>query len=106
MKGISPEQYVEILKFVQDHCRFGYIPKSKYINAPQMIKYVDCTYDSRFGDIWIITFRGSNVTLATNHFNSLNPLPKDWKYENLYDWVMAYLKGEWEASKEFIKEDI
>ena len=104
MRGVSPEQYVEILQFIMKNCKFGYNPNRKYPNGPQMIKYVDCTWDSRFDDIWSITFRGDGITLATNHYTGDDT--SKFPYDNLYDWCMAYLKGEWVPTKEFINEDI
>ena len=105
MKGMSPQQYGEVLQFIWKHCKFGYIPgERQYPDGPKMIKYVDTTWDSRFGDIWSITFRGDGVRLATNHYvgDEVNKAP----FDNLYDWCMAYLKGEWVPSKDFINEDI
>jgi hypothetical protein len=77
MKGMSVDEYSIILSMIQGHCAFGYTPEEKrFPNGPMMIKYVDTCWDSRFGDIWFIEFRGNGVRLATNHFNSLTPMPK------------------------------
>tara|TARA_R110000803_G_scaffold191485_1_gene254171 strand:+ start:941 stop:1261 length:321 start_codon:yes stop_codon:yes gene_type:complete len=105
MKGMTPEEFVEITKFVKKHCKFGYVPdEDRYPDGPMMIKYMDICWDSRFGDVWSITFRGSDIRLATNHFNVLNPNPKDWKYNTLTEWAFAYLKGEWQPTEDFIKK--
>lgn len=105
------EQFVEILKFVQQHHKFAlYIISdeerfARKANFPLLdehgfgIKYVDCSYDSRDGLIWLIKFREYNGTVAltaTNH-----EFDKKFKFNDLYDWAMAYLKGEWKPSKEF-----
>jgi hypothetical protein len=116
MRGLTPEQFVEILAFVQKHHRFAlYIPpderreerKKLFPKLPVMngfgIKYVDCIYDSRGGDIWAVSFRFGNaiIRFSTNHFTALSPAPKGWKYDNLYDWCMAYLTGEFVPKEEF-----
>lgn len=117
MKGMTLEQFTEVTQFVQKYHGFakanywkegrveeaisdGILPElSKYgLN----IKYVSCDYDTRFGDVWGITL--DNVRFATNHFTSFNPAPKGWKYDNLYDLTMAYLKGDFKPKKEFYIE--
>jgi hypothetical protein len=117
MKGMTLEQFAEVTRFVQKYHAFakanywkegrveeaisdGILPElSKYgLN----IKYVRCDYDTRFGDVWGITL--DNVRFATNHFTSFNPAPKQWKYDNIYDLTMAYLKGEFKPKKEFYIE--
>lgn len=116
MKGLTIEEYKEILEFVQEHHRFAlYIEKNKRIerklkfpNLPSEygfgIKYVDSCYDSRDKSIWSIKFRvGSfGVSFSTNHYNALNMPPPGWKYHTLYDLCMAYLTGEFEPTDEFL----
>jgi len=112
LKGMTPEQFTEILKFVQDYHHFArYVSQEKkkkelklYPNIGEhglSIKYVDSCYDSRGKEIWSITFRSfSQINFRTNAFISLDRNPI--KYHNLYDWVMAYLKGDW-RDEEIIK---
>lgn len=101
MNGMSLDEFKYVVEFVQKHHKFGYVKdidrvKVKGKDHLMMIKYVDCTYDSRTHDIWSINFRGfgNDIRLATNHFTGINPAPKDFKYDNLFDWVMVF-KGEW-----------
>lgn len=114
MKGMSLEQFAEVTRFVQKYHKFGRWNRKTELEAmaegvsPEIaeyglnIKYVRCDYDTRFGDVWGITL--DNVRFATNHFTSFNPAPKQWKYENIYDLAMAYLKGEFKPKKEFYIE--
>jgi hypothetical protein len=104
MKALSMEQYVEIVEFVQKHHRFGWVEeKDRVTEYSYHIKYVDSIYDSRDKAIWCVNLRGMGVNLrfSSNHFNAINPAPKGWKYNNLYDLIMAYLKGEFKPKKEF-----
>lgn len=99
MKGLTLEQNTNIINFVQKHHKFAFVNTENTIvvnDKPYClcIKYVDFCYDSRTQDIWAISFRGLGVdlTFATNSLVSNNSkIP----YDSLYDWVMAYLKGEW-----------
>lgn len=110
MKGMSIEQYKEMIDFIQKHHKFGWVDdktriKIKGEDHQLHIKYVDCCYDSRFGDIWLVKFRGGGMDLrfATNHFNAVNPAPDYFKYEKLFDWVMDFLKGEW-TNRQILKD--
>lgn len=102
------EQFSEVVKFVQKHHAFAIwknddLLKEEKEKFPKMneyglcIKYVDCTYDSRESDVWVVKLRGmgNDIAFSTNHFTGINPAPKYFKFGNLYDWIMAYLKGEW-----------
>lgn len=100
MKGLTPQQLLEITLFVQKHHKFGYVPDEDKYEGHEgwCIKYIDATYDSRQGDYWAISFRGmGKIFFTTNAFNPVfSPQPKDFKFDNLYDWIMAFLKYEWE----------
>jgi hypothetical protein len=114
MKGLTLDQYKEIVEFVQKYHKFALCPTDEQTEErkkefPKMgeyglnIKYVDCVYDSRDATIWQIKFRqGRNgVCFSTNHWNAIKTPPKEWKYNNLYDLCMAYLKGEFIPKAEF-----
>lgn len=114
MEGMSLEQFTEITQFVQKYHRFGRWNRETELSAmkagvsPEIaeyglnIKYVRCDYDTRMGDVWGITF--DRLRFATNHPYIPSEMPKDWKYNNLYDLSMAYLKGEFKPNKEFYTE--
>ena len=103
------KQYTEVVEFVQKHHKFAkWISDEErkkevelYPNLPEHgfnIKYVDSCYDSRGFDIWLIKFRGfGGYCFRTNHFTALHSEKDHAKipFSNLYDWVMAYLKGDW-----------
>lgn len=104
MKGMSMEQFSQVIDFVQEHHKFGYTPSEKRLKKKvdntdwnMHIKYVDSCYDSRDKTIWSISFRGFGNTLCfrSNHFTSVNPNTSNFSFKNLFDWVMAFLKGEW-----------
>ncbi len=99
MKGLTPTQLIEITEFVQKHHKFAYVPDEDRINGQlgYCIKYIDACYDSRQSDYWAITFRGSGRAIfTTNAFGPFNEAPKDFVFTNLYDWIMAFLRYEWE----------
>jgi hypothetical protein len=80
MKGLNPQQFQEILKYIQDNHAFYHFKEGS-----KSIKYIDSCYDSRFGDIWVVKFRGfQKWAFSTNHFNVMNPKPKNFTYDNLY----------------------
>lgn len=111
LKGMTPQQFVEILDFVQKHHSFAkWLPEperekelKEFPNISEYgknIKYTTCSYDSRFKDIWSVTFRGFGAWCFS--CNSVMDQP-EFPYEDLYSWVMAYLKGEWD-NEEILKE--
>ncbi len=97
MKGLTPQQLVEITEFIQKHHSFLYVLDENRINGEYGygIKYIDACYDSRQGDYWAITFRGSGkIRFGTNIF-ALGGRPEDFTYTSLFDWIMAFLNYEW-----------
>lgn len=112
IKGMSGLKFNELLSFVQQYHSFALCMEKEEVEEMQRqfphmeeygfnIKYVDSVYDSRGSDIWSVSFRGmgNNVNFNTN--TTLN-LP----YETLFDWIMAYLKKEWQPTKEEVKHII
>lgn len=122
MNGMTFQQYGDILKFISKYHRFGRSNsfyegkveeaikegiKPELAKYGRFIKYIDNCFDTRTMDVWSIEFRGmgNHIRFATNFPYIPSELPKDWKYDNLYDLSMAYLKGEFEPSEEFIVKD-
>ena len=106
MKGISPTQFAKVLAFVQKYHSFARWASDKEVAEvqalyPKMgefgfnIKYVRSCYDSRFKDIWSVTFSGMGGSL---NFNTNTKL--DLPFETLEEWISAYLKSEWTPTKE------
>lgn len=101
---INSEQLKQIQDFVQKYHAFGYYPteeekaeaKKLFPLIPEYghsIKYIDTCYDTRFGDVWQITFRG----MVTIHFSdrSREEFKKECgRYSNDFDMIMGFLKGE------------
>ena len=109
MKGIKIDKFAELTNFIQKYHKFALcLPKEDFSELtkvyPKMdeygfnIKYVDSIYDSRDSCFWHISFRGIGNNLCF-HTNTNLPV----KYDNLYDWIMAYLTGEWKPTKEELK---
>lgn len=98
MKGLSIEQYSEILDLIQRrHSFMNFDPKSRHI------KYINASYDTRFGDFWRIEIPNSKLIFASNHFAG-KELPDDWKYNNLYDLIMDYLDFKFEPTEDFYQK--
>lgn len=103
------QQFTQVVDFVQKHHAFAgvhqenrIIKSEKDLTTEQYhIKYIDSTYDSRTQTVWSVSFRGlgTNLRFTTNHFMSHDKKPDDFKFITLYDWIMAYLKGEWNPSE-------
>ena len=116
MKGLTSDQFKEIVDFAQKHHSFAKWISNEELEEvrkefPKMkefgfnIKYIESSYDSRDSTFWSVKFRsfGKSIIFSTNHFNTLNPEPKGFSFNNLYDWIMAYLKCEWN-NKTIIKK--
>lgn len=114
MKALTIDQFKEVVEFAQKYHQFAKWPSDEevaesaklYPKIPKHgfnIKYIDSCYDSRTAEVWMVFFRSGRdgYRFATNHFNSINPEPKGWKYHTLYDLCMAYLKGEFMPKEEF-----
>ncbi len=99
MKGLTLDQFKEIVEFAQTYHEFGryydeieragvhlLYPKLKNLS----IKYIDSCYDSRDASFWVVTFRNGNPKreFNLNVFNHTKPAA------SYFDWIMAYLKGE------------
>lgn len=101
-----------VLEFVQSHHKFAMWKSDEDTNATMKqypsftnsmarhgmcIKYVDVCYDTRDMSVWNIKLRGigKGLVFSCNHFSMLNPQPKHFKFESLFDWVMGYLTCEW-----------
>lgn len=84
--------------------KLKYSIEQLYELYPKMVEQTNSIYDTRDACIWLVSFRGMghNVRFATNSIigafakeELLNAVP----FDNLYDWVMAYLKREWKITK-------
>lgn len=112
MKGIQINQLPELLSFIQENHRFALwcseeevtekkkkFPKMDEYNLRhgKCIKYVDMCYDSRDGSVWMVKLRGIGgaYIFSTNHFSMINKKPEHFKFESLFDWIMAFLKCDW-----------
>lgn len=84
-------------------------PQLKYSNEglykiyAKEIEQFNSIYDTRDACVWLISFRGMghNVRFATNTIGALTSekVSDAVPFDNLYDWVMAYLKREWKITK-------
>ena len=107
MQGMTLNQFSKIVEFIQEHHRFGRMPRSKRILTTDTglrhhhdIRYIDSTYDTMGSEIWAVKLRGPgfNYRFATNE-----KMPDDFKYTNLNDWIMAFLNGQWKPSEDMKK---
>lgn len=99
MRGLTLEELNTILQFIEKHHKFGgYIPqRERIVERSLHIKYIDFSFDMRDNQIWSVNFR--SVWFRTNVFNAINPPPKGFPYDNLFDWIMGYLSEEWYDEK-------
>lgn len=104
------DEYRQVADFVQKHHKFAlYLTDEKAqvrkIEFPKLdrygfnIKYIDSCYDSRDASVWQVVFREANKRVVMREINT----PKGFKSH--FDWCMAYLRGEWKPTKEFIAND-
>ena len=114
LKALTIDQHTEVVKFIQKYHKFaGYVSDEKYAEIlktyPNMkryglnIKYIDSIYDTHDGSVWMIKFRGlgGNYEFSSNHFAG-RTFPKTWKYDNLFDLIMDFLKGDFKPKEEFM----
>ncbi len=105
---MSISQFKEVVEFVQNHHSFAKWKSDeerkkevelypKLLEYGHNIKYVDCSYDSRTTDVWMVKFRGfDEIAFSTNSFVGIDKeMPKDFPFNSLFEWVMSFLKGEW-----------
>lgn len=100
MRGMTADEYIEVMQYMQDNCSL--FKKNNTVTPP--IKYVDSCYDTRSRTWWSIDFRtwgAMSIGLRTNCFLSSDK--ETAPYGSLYEWCMAFLKGEWEATDRFHK---
>jgi hypothetical protein len=105
MKAMTISEYAEVLQFIQKHHQFYYVPEKDLVTKHSYsIKYIDCTYDTRFSDIWCIKFRGRyDYRFAVNTFSFPGAEPDNNIPDSLFEWVMKWLKGEWEPDEDVKK---
>ena len=110
---MSISQFKEVVEFVQNHHSFVKWRSDeerkkevelypKLLEYGYNIKYVDCCYDSRTSDVWMIKFRGFNkFVFSTKSFVGITDKdkPKEFPFNSLFDWIMSFLKGEWYDEK-------
>lgn len=117
LRGLTFEEYADIICFVNKFHRFGIYLGGEKINERNSqymsmhavfgsghlnIKYIDNCFDTRDQTIWSITFRQGRfgVRFATNHFAGKKE-PKNFKYESLHELCMDYLQGRFTDIKDF-----
>ena len=109
MKGMKSNEFAMVQDFVQKYHKFARCASdAEHAEAqklyPKMdeygknIKYIDSVYDTRFADVWSVSFRGMGHNVNFNTNTELN-LP----FESLFDWIKAYLTYEWVPTEEELK---
>lgn len=107
MNGMSFEQYKEILNFINIHHKSvtaGYMkPENRIIVNNKWfttgVVYVDSSIDFRDGQIFSIQLR----PIGLSFYTGINALSNSVDFDNLYDWIMEFLKGNWIPNKEQYK---
>lgn len=106
MRATKPDKAAHIMRLMKIKAGFG-----KY-GKELSHKYIDMCYDSRDGDVWMISMRGGfspDITFSSNHFGTHydsvgQGIPKWWsEFEDIADWAEAYLQGRWSPNKAFFK---
>ncbi len=119
VKPLTPFQYIEILEFIKKHhsfCLFRNDKHREYVkeNFPKLnpdygfnIKYITNSFDTRDASIWSLNFRcnANDYSFRTNLLVGSVP-EKNPKFDNLYDIIMAFLKGELENSEWYIIKEV
>ncbi len=111
MKGLSLNEYIDIMDFIAKYHQFAdyrgtlyntSIPYDKrVVNYPNYtfrnIKYVETSLDTRDSAIWKISFTCfTTISFHGGMFPDESEIPP---YDSLYDWVIAYLRGETEICR-------
>jgi hypothetical protein len=80
-KYMTVNEYIELLKYIHKNHNFA-------LCQGKAIKYVDCTFDNRFGQIFSIRFRGfGNKEIV---FSIVN----ENRDNNLKEWIYEWLESE------------
>jgi len=119
LKGMTIQQYAEILQFVQENHRFSlrFFPgedddlikrrKKDYPKLPEThgysLKYVDSCYDSRTNTIWRVCFRqgAEGWEFSTNMIVNNSPILDLSVETSLFDVCMKFLRGELGYANDF-----
>ena len=59
MRAITPTEYSELLIWIKDNCWFYNYPPRKW----KIVKYVECSFDARTWDIWLIILPEYNYSI-------------------------------------------
>lgn len=73
---MTPKEYAELLDYINDKHSWANMWENTVDNNRKIVKYVDCTCDTRDGQIWIVKIGLRDIT------NS--PLPNDNKFGTIY----------------------
>ena len=99
---VTAQEFAIVTEFVQKHHKFAlYLDdaeaSARKLSFPKLdrfgfnIKYIDSVYDSRDAKFWQVSFRGA----VSSSFRD-SETPKPFTH---FEWVMAYLRGEWVSKK-------
>jgi hypothetical protein len=117
MKGLTLIQFIDMMNFIQIYHSFARyynnneeeIIKKEYPNLVHLgIKYTDSVHDTRSNTIWNVTFRRGRMKFNFTTSNlSTDPNSNYNKYDDFFELIMDFLKGNITDVKEFIvKENI
>lgn len=106
---LSLRQFKEIAEFTKKHHSVHSPMKENQIiksfsgrRSFYPIKYIESSLDCVDTRIWYVTFKGVGINIRFCMQN-LDDLPDGCTYFNLYDWIMAFLKGEWIPSEKLLR---
>lgn len=78
MSYMSLEDFNELVKYISENHGFRSCKPNR-----KMIKYIQCSFDTRFGDVWSVVL--DNVVFSVVNEN---------RKRNLKKWIYAYLNDE------------
>jgi hypothetical protein len=97
LTGLTPKQFQHLgLLISTKYSELG--TKNRYV------KYLYSSYDNRTKSFFYIGLSGQFGEYKFYHnIWVMKTPPKDWKYTNMYEWIIDFLEKKWEPSEEIYK---
>jgi len=87
MKALEVVEYCEILKMIFD--KYGFYSSFNDENKnKKFIKYIDCTYDSRFNNIYKVTMRSFGREYIFDCYYSVDD--EKIRFDSMYEWIVDF----------------
>lgn len=95
---MTPKEYVELLDYINDKHSWKNMWENTAENNRKIVKYVECSCDTRDGEIWITTIRFRDIVNSplpndnNQVFDAIVFREENCTLKNIKDWLNNYQK--------------